>query len=305
MTHDPCLRRRGQLPVATLLAGAAILVMAGCASGNKTAAPSSVVDIKLVRPDTTPPKPVDPMPAGFRPSFAAADARARLIVFNQQCESTILRLRSAARFGAVATAPRRVHCERTADGVPIGGVFDIDTAFTRARRVMMVRLDSTRPRYMSAVDTVRIARLARLERDVDRLIGPAWRRLNRPYSVVPMLKDDGSMEAWVMPLSARGGLTAVIGGDMGFDRGADGKPVKVVDHTPTWKLITIPATGAVTLASAEAEVAAVSDLVVARSLGEQGRAVTVTTTIAKSELKQERDPATGSPFSWVHARATP
>ena len=109
----------------------------------------------------------------------------------------------------------------------------------------------------------------------------------------------------MLPLSARGGLSAVLGGDMGFDRGADGKPVKTVDRTPTWKLVTIPATGTVNLASGEAEVAAVSDLVVARSLGEQGRNVIVTTTVAKSELKQERDPITGSPFSWSHARATP
>ena len=309
MTHDQGLRTRDRLPGATLLARVAMLVMAGgasgCASGNKAAAPSSVVDITLVRPDTTPPKPVDPMPAGFRPAFATADARARAIVFNQQCESTVLRLRTSARFGAVATAPRRVYCERTADGVPVGGVFDIDTGFTRARRVMMVRLDSTRPRYMGAVDTARVARMARLERDVDRLIGPAWRRLSRPYSVVPLVKEGGSLEAWVLPLSARGGLTAVVGGDMGFDRGADGKPVKTVDRTATWKLVTIPATGAVTLASAEAEVAAVSDLVVARSLADQGRTVTVTTTAAKSELKQERDPTTGSPFTWVHAKPTP
>lgn len=305
MTHDQGLHPRDRLPGAALLASVAILVMAGCASSKTKPTPDAVVDIKLVRPDTAPPKPVDPMPAGFRPAFATADARARSIVFSQQCESTVLRLRAAARFGAVATAPRRVHCERTADGIPVGGVFDIDTAFTRARRVMLVRLDDTRPRYMSAVDTVRIARMARLERDVDRLIGPAWRRLNRPYSVVPLVKEDGSLEAWVLPLSARGGLSAVLGGDIGFDRGADGKPVKTVDRTPTWKLVTIPATGVVTLTSGEAEVAAVSDLVVARSLGDQGRTVTVITTVAKSELLQERDPATGSPFSWKHGRATP
>ena len=291
--------------LATLVVSASILVMAGCASGKSKATPASTVDIKLVRPDTAPPKPVDPMPAGFRPSFATADARARAIVFNQQCESTVLRLRTAARFGAVATAPRRVYCERSADGIPLGGVFDIDTAFARVRRVMMVRLDSTRPRYMGAVDTARIARMARLERDVDRLIGPSWRRLSRPYSVVPLVKEDGSLEAWVLPLSARGGLSAVLCGDLGFDRGADGKPVKTIDRTPTWKLVTIPATGVVTLVSNEAEVAAVSDLVVARSLGDQGRTVTVITTVAKSELKQERDPVTGSPFSWSHARATP
>ncbi len=305
MTHHQALYARYQLPGATLLAGVALLVMSGCASGSKTAAPASSVDIRMVRPDTAPPKPVDPMPAGFRPSFATADARARAIVFNQQCESTVLRLRAAAKFGAVATAPRRVYCERTADGVPVGGVFDIDTGFTRARRVMLVRLDDTRPRYTGAIDTARVARLARLERDVDRLVGPAWRRLSRPYSVVPLVKDDGSLEAWVIPLSARGGLSAVLGGDIGFDRGADGKPVKTVDRTPTWKLITIPATGPVNLASGEAEVAAISDLVVARSLADQGRTIVLTTTVAKSELVQERDPATGSPMSWKHGRATP
>ena len=203
------------------------------------------------------------------------------------------------------TAPRRVHCERTADGVPLGGVFTIDTGYTRARQVMLIRLDDTRPRYTNAVDTVRVARLARLERDVTRIITPTWRPLNRPFAVVPMVKDDGSLEAWVLPLSARGGLTAVLGGDMAFDRGADGRPAKTVDRTATWKLITVPATGAVIMASSEKEVAAVSDLVLARSLAEQGRTVTVRTTVAKSDLVQTRDPATGSPFSWVHARATP
>ncbi len=304
-----CFRtRRGQdRPRAgrTLLLASAVLVLAGCASGGSKVPPESVVDIQILPIDTTPKAPVDPMPAGFRPAFATADARARAIVFSQQCESTVLRLRAAARFGAVATAPRRVHCERTADGIPVGGVFDIDTGFTRARRVMLIRLDDARPRYTTAIDTVRVAQLARLKRDVDRLVGPAWRRQSRPYSVVSRVKDDGTFEAWVLPLSARGGLTAVLGGDMGFDRGADGKPVKTIDRTATWKLFTVPATGDVTIPSAEEEVAAVSDLVLARSLADQGRTVTVTTAVARSELVPVRDSVTGSPSSWVHARVVP
>src|SRR6187401_3579438 len=105
----------------SMLAFPVILLTAGCASGSKTT-PEPVVGVQVLSIDSSPPTPVDRMPAGFRPAFATADARARAIVFYQQCESTVLRLRAAARFGAVATAPKHVHCERTADGVPLGGV---------------------------------------------------------------------------------------------------------------------------------------------------------------------------------------
>src|SRR6476661_668088 len=117
---------------------ATLALSVACASGSgsrETASrPASVAP-----PETRPAPKGDGMPTGFASAFAAADARARAVVYWQQCSATVLRLRAAGAFGAVARAPRSVHCERTDDGVPVGGVFDIDTGYTKARRVTLVR----------------------------------------------------------------------------------------------------------------------------------------------------------------------
>ena len=149
---------------------------------------------------------------------------------------------------------------------------------------------------------MRVAQEARFVRDVTREIAPAWRRQRRLFTVVPLSPNEGTLEGWVMPVSAQGGRTAVLGGDVALVRAANGSLRRIVDRSATWTLITIPATGPVQLRSAERDVAAVSDLALARSVAERGREVTVTTSAAKSALVQGLD-TNGSRFRWEHTRA--
>jgi hypothetical protein len=283
-----------------MLVGAMALM--GCASAVSKPV-ESAPPVSSMPSVLTPAAPTDGMPAGFATAFAAVDARARAAVFQIQCNSTVLRLRASGTFGAPASAPRNVYCERNAEGVPLGGVFDSDTGFTRARRLIMIRLDGVRPRYAGAIDTAGVAAAARLARDVTRDVAAAWRKLGRPFTAVVLMQDDGTLEAWVIPLSPRAGRE-VTGGDLAVVRGADGKLRRTVDRTATWKLMAIPATGEVQVHSAEREIAALPDLMIARSLVERGRSVSVSTTIARSALVPGLD-VSGSRFHWEHAPLSP
>lgn len=277
-----------------------------CASGGgPKPVEENVQAVRALPPETAPPPPTDGMPSGFGAAFNAADARARAVVYYQQCYATVLRLRASGTFGAAASAPRAVYCERTADGLPIGGLYDIDSAFTRARRLTLIRLDGARPKYTDAIDTTRLVREAQLVRDVTRDVTTTIRRQGRYTTVVPITQGDGVTEAWVIPLSSGGARTTVLGGDIGIVRDASGALKRNVDHSASWKVVTVPAGGIVQLASAEREVPTVADLAAARSLAERGRDVIVRTSVSVNTLVRGFDPTNGSRFTWEHARATP
>jgi hypothetical protein len=241
----------------------------------------------------------EPVPAGFREAFAEADRRARTIAYWYQCVGTIARLRAGGTFGPAAAAPRLIYCERTEDGIPIGGVYDIDPAFRTVKRFSTVRLDGARPRYSGAIDTARVAMEAKLVSEVTRAITPAWAKLGRPFSVVPVPLGGGGMEAWAIPRATKA-RAFVSGGDVAYARNADGTARRIVDHTGSWTQLPLAATGPLTVTSAEREVAAVTDLVTARYYAELGRQVTVLTTTMSSALVAGLDPATGARVVWRH-----
>ncbi len=283
--------------------GAGILVNA-CASKGGAVANEATHEVRVLPPEAPVPPISDGMPAGFGPAFAAADASARSVVYYQQCAATMVRLRATGKFGPAASAPRLVHCERTADGVPIGGVFDIDSAFTRPRRLTLIRLDGARDRYTLAVDSARITREARLMRDVTREIVLVLRRQGRAVTVSP-LSQNGISEVWLLPAVAASSKAIVMGGDIGVVRAADGTLRRSIDRSTLRRVVNVPAAGVVTLQSAEPSVPAVADIVVARSLAERGRDVVLNTAASKSALGVAFDPSTGSRFTWVHSRITP
>ncbi|MEY4957778.1 MAG: hypothetical protein RL409_2035, partial [Gemmatimonadota bacterium] len=241
----------------------------------------------------------DALPPGFREAFAESDSRARTIAYWYQCVGTIARLRAGGTFGPAAAAPRIIYCERTSDGVPIGGVYDIDPAFRAVRRFSTVRLDGTRPRYTGPIDTARVAMEAKLVNDVTRAITPAWTKLGRPFSVVPVPLPGGAMEAWAIPRATKA-RTLVTGGDVAYARNTDGTVRRIVDHTGTWTQVPLAAAGALVVRSAERDVAAVTDLVTARYHADLGREVTVQTTTMSSTLVSGLDPATGARVVWRH-----
>lgn len=281
----------------------ATIVLAACASGGAKVEPST--GVHALPPDTMPPAPpAGAMSAAFTAAFSEADARARAIVFHNECATTVQRLRATGSFGAAAAAPKLVFCERNADGIPIGGVFDIDTAYAKVRRLTMIRLDGARPRYTDAVDTARVAAEAKLARDVTKDVSPSQKKLSRTFTVIALTQKDGTMEGWVMPWPTKA-RTVIVGGDIAMTRGADGVLRRTVDRTATWKTLTVPATGAVKLQSAEREVAAVSDLAAARGLADLGRQVWVITATAQSTLVPGMDEATGARMKWEHGKVTP
>jgi hypothetical protein len=289
------------------LAGMSCVLTAAVASACASAPPAAEAPVPDVSPvqvvvDTAPPPPADGMSADFHTRFARNDARARAIVYWMQCTATVARLRAEGRFGPVARAPRAIHCSRTADGVPIGGVFDIDSSFTRVQRLSLVRLDGNRPTFAEQVDTAAIASAFHLARDVHRQVNRSWAAKKRPFSVVPIATP--ALEAWVIPRATKA-RSYVVGGDMGFARGASSDSLQLIDdHSATWTQLNLAAAGPLRLFSSVRDVAAVTDLATARWYAELGRSVTLSTPAAVSTLEAGFDPATGARLVWRHTPVT-
>lgn len=273
------------------------LLLTACASAPGPATSAATVD---PTPAAAPTPVADSggLPASFYAAFRDADARARTITYWLQCVPTIAQLRAGGRFGAAAAAPRAIYCARTADGVPVGGVYDIDSTYRTVKRLILVRLDGARPRFTEAVDTARVANEARLARDVTKAITVAWRAKNRPFSAVPVSTAAG-IEAWVIP-RANKARSYVTGGDVGYTRSADGALQTLDDRSTTWIQLNLPAAGALRIYSGTREVPAVADLVTARFHTDLGRTVVVSTPMAESALVAGLDPETGARLVWKH-----
>lgn len=300
----PCTPSRRTLPYvmrsAPIAAVLTTLALAACASAPTPKDPG--VRPAPVAVDSTPAAPADGLSREFHQQFAEADARARAIAYWMQCVSTVARLRAGGSFGTAASAPRALYCERTDDGIPVGGVYDIDSAFRAVRRLTVVRLDGARPKYTAPLDTARIARAAKLARDVSKSITPVWTRKNHPFSVVPIVVRSGDqplVEAWVIPRATKA-RSFVTGGDVGYARNDDGTPRLITDRTATWVQLTLPSTGPLTVYSSVRDVAAVADLVTARYQHDLGRDVTVSTPMAVSTLVAGLDSTTGARVVWKH-----
>ena len=292
------------------LAALAVVGVIGCSRPAPSTEPTQPVRV-LSTTDSTPPAAADGaaadgaaadgLPATFLADFAVADARARGIAYWLQCVPTLARLRAEGRFGPAARAPRSIYCARTNDGVPIGGVYDVDSAFRVVRRLTVLRLDGARPAYTQPLDTVAITREAKLARDVNKAIAATWAKQRRPYSVVPFTRDSGRvLEAWVVPRATRTRMI-VTGGDMGYRGDADGTMTLLVNRQATWKEVPLAASGPLRIVSAATDVAAVSDLVTARYQTELGRQVSIATSTVMSVLEPGFDPTTGARVVWKHA----
>lgn len=256
----------------------------------------------LASPLSARPLPTQPLPDSLRAAFDSADARARALTYWLQCVPTIARLRADGRFGAAASAPSLIHCERLSDGVPIGGVFDVDSSVRTVARLQLVRLDGDRSPYTGPVDTARLAAEVRLVRAVTQSLGDSWRRQNRPFSAIPIARAGGGSEVWVIPRANRARMI-VTGGDVGFVAGADGSPQRIADRSATWTQVPLPADGPLEIVSTVPAVPAVADLITARYHAEFGRSVSVRTPALLSRLVSGLDPVTGARVVWEHALA--
>lgn len=283
-----------------LLTTLATVLAAACA---KAPAPAPPAAAPAPEAPTAPATAADGLSHEFHEAFAEADARARAIAYWMQCVSTVVRLRSGGSFGAAGSAPKALYCERTDDGVPVGGVYDIDSSYRTVRRLSVVRLDGARPKYTGALDTARIARAAKLARDVSKSVTPVWSKKNHPFSVVPIVVGatgvTPSVEAWVIPRANRA-RSFVSGGDVGYAQNDDGTLKALADRTTTWTQLTLPASGPLTIYSSVKDVAAVADLVTARYQHDLGREVVVSTPAASSTLIAGLDSTTGARVVWKH-----
>ncbi len=241
-----------------------------------------------------------PLPDSVRAAFDSADVRARALAYWLQCVPTVARLRAAGQFGQAATAPKLIHCERLADGVPIGGVFDVDSSLRAVDRLQLVRLDGDRSPYIGAVDTMRVAAEVRLVRAVTQRLGDAWRRQNRPFSAIPIARVGGGSEVWVIPRTNRARMV-VTGGDIGFVADDSGSMQIIADRSATWTQVPLPVDEPLEIISNTPLVPAVADLITARYQAEFGRTVSVRTPVMISRLVPGVDPATGARFVWEHS----
>jgi hypothetical protein len=308
------VRRTAPIAQAVAIRGTAMLALittVGCAGSARPATEPAVATTPVrALPADTPAAGEAAAPgaaalsAEFRTQFANADTRARIIAYWYQCVGTVARARADGTFGPAAQAPRLIYCTRNSDGVPIGGVYDIDAAFRTVRRLSTIRLDGTRPRYTGAIDTARVAIEAQLVSAVTRVVTPAMSKLGRPFSVVPVPLANGAMEAWTIPRATKA-RHLITGGDIAYARLPNGTIQRTVDHTASWTQVPLPATGAFTVKSAERDIAAVTDLVTARYHTELGRTVTVHTTTMASTLVPGLDPATGARVVWQHIPTPP
>jgi hypothetical protein len=293
---------RSPLAIAAAVAALTTTVaLSGCASAP---APAEIASkpVALAPVDSAPAAPTDGLSASFHRAFDIADRRARAIAYWLQCVPTIARLRADGSFGPAARAPRGIYCQRTDDGVPIGVVYDVDSAFSAVRRVQARRLD-TRAAFSEPLDTALLLRAVRLARDVSAQVSPQWAQRKRPFSVVPLANANAAPEAWVIP-RATTARSVVTGGDVGYAAPTTGRtPTLLEDRTATWTQLNLAPTGSVRLYSSTRDVPAVSDLVTARYYAELGRPVTVSTPAVISELSSGFDAATGSRIVWKHAPA--
>ncbi|AMW06362.1 hypothetical protein [Gemmatimonas phototrophica] len=276
-----------------------LLGLAACAGSTAAPAPD-VTPVQLAPADTAPLRPADGLPATFHDAFAAADARARAVAYWMQCVPTVARLRAGGTFGPAARAPRGIICVRTTEGVPIGGVYNVDSNFTALRGVRFIRLTDRAP-HTDALDTVPLLRALHLARNVSAQVAPAWRQRNRPYTVVPLVLAGPRLEAWVIPRATKA-RSLVTGGDMGFSATVTSTltPLLLDDRSATWTQLNLAPTGPVRIYSSTREVPAVTDLASVRYHAELGRTVTVSTPAAISTLARGFDPGTGSSFTWTH-----
>ena len=307
MTDSPLPISASSPTARRLLITVSALLAAGLGSACAGAPPAAEAPVPDASPvqvavDTAPLLPADGLSADFHARFARNDVRARAIVYWMQCTTTVARLRAEGRFGPAARAPRAIHCSRTSDGVPIGGVFDIDSSFARVQRLGLVRLDGARPAYTDAVDTTVIAAAFHLARDVHARVNRSLAAKKRPFSVVPVATP--ALEAWVIPRATKA-RSYVVGGDMGFARAATSDSLQLLDdHSATWTQLNLTASGPLHLFSSVRDVAAVTDLVTARWYAELGRGVSLSTPAAESMLEAGFDPATGARLVWRHTPVT-
>jgi hypothetical protein len=277
-----------------------LLGAAACAGSTAAPVPDAT-PVQLAPADSAPSLPADGLSPAFHEAFTAADTRARGVAYWMQCVPTIARVRASGTFGPAAQAPRGIVCLRTGEGMPIGGVYDVDSNFTALRRVRFIRLTDRAP-HTEAVDTAQLLRALHLARNVGAQIAPAWRKRNRPYTVVPLILAGPQLEAWVIPRATKA-RSLVPGGDMGFSATASQAPQLLDDRSATWTQLNLAPSGPVRIYSSTREVPAVTDLASARYHAELGRAVTVSTPAAISTLAPGFDPATGSSFTWTHRPA--
>lgn len=282
-----------------LITTAVAVALSGCAGSAPAPAPD-VRPVAIAPADSAPPAAGDGLAPAFHEAFGVADRRARAVAYWLQCVPSIARLRAEGAFGPAARAPRGLHCERTADGVPIGMAYDVDSAFTTMRRVQAVRLDS-RAKYTEPLDTARLLKVLKLARDVSARVTPAWAQRKRPFSVIPFAPPEGPLEGWVIPRATKA-RSIVTGGDIGFAASA-AAPTIIEDRTTTWTQLNLAPTGPVRIYSSTREIPAVSDLASARYYAELGRPVTVSTPLAISTLVEGLDEATGSRYRWKHSRS--
>jgi len=268
--------------------------LAACSAGTPAPAPDAQ-PVRMAPADTAPAATENGLPAALRDAFVADDARARAISFWLQCTPTVARLRAEGVFGPAARAPRAIVCQRTADGVPVGGVYDVDSAFSGLRRLQMVRLDG-------AQDARRVHGFGVFgAREVSVLVSPAWKKRARPFNVVPVSGANGATEAWVIPRATKA-RSFVTGGDMGYaaPTSSSSAPTLIADRSATWTQLNLAPTGPLRIYSSVRDIPAVTDLATARFHAELGRAVTVSTPALESTLVPGLDPATGARLVWKH-----
>lgn len=227
-------------------------------------------------------------------AFDKGDRRARGAIEQIRCARRVAALRQQLVFGPIDSLGARHQCT-VADGQYVGIFFNSDTLFNKMTRSSAVDLGSS-TRRVKPLDTTAILAVERASRSAQIRGFDSYRKASRQYAPVELRLDGDSIEVWLIPVVVLMGSPVTVGGERGYVFAPDGRTVaREIDAFDAMRLLVLPDTGVVHIASPEHTVPSISEFMVANGLHDRGRQVVIDMLDDSAMLVGE-----GSSAAWLH-----
>ena len=224
-------------------------------------------------------------------AFDRMDRLSRAVIGQIRCGQHLGTLRRNGELGPIDSLGHRGQC-KVVDGKYVGLFFDSDTSFARVTRFSAIDFATSTPRT-APLDTASILAVERASRTAQIRGESSYYDAKRQYTPVALQFDGDTIEVWLIPATALYGTGS--GGERGYEFSPDGRTLlRELDSFDALETVTIPETGTVRIASRQAELPLLTELMLANALHEKGRAIEIA---MKSETVA-LDSAENAP--WVH-----
>lgn len=155
--------------------------------------------------------------------------------------------------------------------IALGG----DTTSMRPTRMSAYDL-STGAVYAGAIDTARVAAVARAEWSGTNALAKQFEDAKRPGVPLTFRFDGDSIEVWLLPLPLLSGNPWSLGGERGAVYSPDGRRrVREIDEFARSRTATVPDTGTVRIPAPESRVPSLSEFLLANELNARGRDIVI------------------------------